>query len=273
MLSSDIAELVWVTGSLGTGPGLFDDARFLAADSDGNAYVAEFETNGPTRVQVFNPEGEFVRQWYTERESIVEGMAGTLDGQLYILQGGYVDRYNGADGSGMETMPIEDPFSTDAIAVAPDGGLVLVGSERIVRLAPDGTVVYDNEDIADVSTGSGFFNANGAAVDGSGNVFVIETFETTVFKFDYKLNLNTQLGVVGEGPGLLESWPESITTDRYGRIYVADWDGIEVFAPGGGYGGFIGLTGAIFAMAATINDELFVLERNDGKLFKLKLTQ
>src|SRR5688572_4024396 len=36
-IPSDIAELEWVIGGEGTGPGLFDDARFLAVDGDGNA--------------------------------------------------------------------------------------------------------------------------------------------------------------------------------------------------------------------------------------------
>ncbi len=43
--------------------------------------------------------------------------------------------------------------------------------------------------------------------------------------------------------------------------------------PGGGYAGFIDLTGAIFGMATNIDDELFILERNYGQLYKLKLTE
>jgi sugar lactone lactonase YvrE len=160
--------------------------------------------------------------------------------------------------------------SADAIAVGPDGGLVVVSSERILRLSSDGSPLYDNASIAESTLGGSIF-INGAAADGSGNVFVIDTFETAIFKFNSQGAFNDQLGVTGEGPGFLDAAPDAITTDRFGRIYVADWDGIEVFEPGGGYAGFIDLVGAIFGMTTTIDDELFILERNYGQLYKLKL--
>ncbi len=96
--------------------------------------------------------------------------------------------------------------SADAIAVAPDGGLVVVNSDRILRLSKDGTIVYDNPSIAGTTLGDTIF-INGAAVDGSGNVFVIDTFEVAVFKFNPSGNFADQMGVEGEGPGFLEAAP------------------------------------------------------------------
>jgi DNA-directed RNA polymerase subunit RPC12/RpoP len=61
-------------GGEGIGPGRFTDARSIAVDGEGRIYVGEYQGG---RVQVFREDGEFVTQWFADREMPLTGMAVT----------------------------------------------------------------------------------------------------------------------------------------------------------------------------------------------------
>ncbi len=267
VLASPLVDLVWAVGSEGTGPGFFDDARMVGVDATGTIYVAEY--GGPARVQVFDASGAFVEQWFSQSQAIVTAMAVSLQGSVSLLEGTRVEQYAGRGGEPIGTLPAPAGESLDALAVTPDGGLVVVNGSRIVRFDDDGQVVYDNGSIRDVLGGTIFID--GATVDGEGNVFVIETFEPGVFKFNSAGTFVDRLGGVGDGPGLFSGGPDSVAVDGRGRVFAADFDGIEVFESNGNPAGLIELRGAIFGMAVTLDDSLLVLERNGAQLFKLDL--
>ena len=70
--------------------------------------------------------------------------------------------------------------------------------------------------------GPGDLNApDGIAIDRAGNVYVADTDNDRVQKFDSNGEFITQFGGTGAGPGQFLS-PETIAVDSKGNIYVGD---------------------------------------------------
>ena len=59
-------------GSEGIGPGMFKDARSIAIDGSGKIYVGEYIGG---RIQVFDPEGNFMTQWTVDPKMPLRGLA------------------------------------------------------------------------------------------------------------------------------------------------------------------------------------------------------
>jgi hypothetical protein len=87
-------------------------------------------------------------------------------------------------------------------------------------------------------TGNGQFGPQGGqiAVDSSNNVYVADTDNSRIEKFDYNGNYLTQWGNQGSGDGQLWN-PEGIVVDSSNNVYVADYanDRIEKFDSNGNY--------------------------------------
>jgi NHL repeat len=70
--------------------------------------------------------------------------------------------------------------------------------------------------------GNGQFDqAEGVAVDGSGNVYVADTLNWRIQRFDSSGNYVSQWGGFGNGPGKFEA-PSDVAVDSSGDVYVAD---------------------------------------------------
>src|SRR5262249_31400735 len=73
------------------------------------------------------------------------------------------------------------------------------------------------------------------AVDGSGNLYILGTFNYAVFHYDGNGHLVNHFGSQGDGQGQLQA-PSAIAVDPHGQaVYVADNKGIQAFAPDGRY--------------------------------------
>src|SRR5439155_23590105 len=73
-------------------------------------------------------------------------------------------------------------------------------------------------------TGNGQFNApDGVATDGSGNVYVVDTFNNRIQKFSSTGTFLTTWGSSGTGNGQFNA-PYGVTVDGSGNVYVADTD-------------------------------------------------
>ena len=247
-------------GSEGIGPGMFTDARSIAVDSDGRIYVGEY-TGG--RIQVFDSTGKFLNQWSAgDRKTILRGLAADRKGTVYVVQGGGIERHRGETGEKLGELAYEKS-NFDDVATTADGGLVTAshgGRDDIVTFDSNGKTVQTIP--AAISSASGDSELSmRVAADGSGSIYALGRFNNAVFKFGRDGKYVNRFGGSGDQPGQLRA-PYSIAVDGFGRVYVGDMKGIQVFDANGRYLNLIKLKGMAFGMAFNDTNELFVIARD-----------
>lgn len=258
--TNSFANVLLTFGSEGIGPGMFTDARSIAVDGAGRIYVGEY-TGG--RIQVFDPAGKFVSQWTIgDRKTLIRGMAADRKGTVYVVSGGGIDRYKGETGEKLEEIKYERSGADD-VAVGADGGLVAAwhGSrDDIVTFDPNGKTLLTVP--AAISSASGDSELSmRVAVDGAGYIYALGRFNEAVFKFGRDGKFMNRFGGSGDQPGQLRA-AYSIAVDGYGRVYVGDMKGIQVFDANGRYLTLVTLKGMAFGMVFNDKNELFVVARD-----------
>ncbi len=257
--SSFAAELLKF-GSEGIGPGMFTDARSIGVDREGRIYVGEY-TGG--RIQVFDSAGKFITQWSIgDRKTLLRGLAVDRKGTVYAVHGGGIGRYAGQTGEKLGELEYERSGFDDA-AMGADGGLVAAwhsnrddivvfdGNGKLVRTIP-----------AAISSASGDSELSmRVAVDGTGNVYALGRFNNGVFKFGRDGKFINRFGSGGDQPGQLRA-PYSIAVDGYGRLYVGDIKGIQIFDANGRYLNMITQKGMAFGLVVDNDNKLFVIARD-----------
>ena len=245
-------------GSEGIGPGMFTDARSIGVDGAGRIYVGEY-TGG--RIQVFDPSGKFVTQWSIgDRKTLLRGLAVDRKSTVYAVHNGTISRYSGETG---EKLGESDRSSFDDVTAAADGGLVAAshgGHDNIVVFDSSGKVVRTIPDAISGASGNSELSMR-VAVDGSGTIYALGRFNDAVFKFGRDGKFMNRFGGQGDQPGQLRS-AYSIAVDGYGRVYVGDIKGIQVFDADGRYLAQISLKGPAFGMVFNDKNELFVIARD-----------
>ena len=243
-------------GSKGSGPGLFTDVRALAVNpSTGAMFAADYEGG---RVQSFDPAGKFIKQWTVgngKNNSIVTSMAAGHNGNIFLVSEVKVFEYD-ANGTLVKALPLPGDNFANSVAVGADG-TVVVGCDNdvIVILNPDGNVV---------NTITGAFANNGGtdeldvrvAVDGLGNIYALGTFNNAVFKFNPQGKFINRFGSEGDNQGQFRA-PDAVAVDGYGRVYVSDFKGIQVFDANGLYLTSFDPGGAVFGMAFDDQGKLY----------------
>lgn len=258
--TNSFANVLLTFGSGGIGPGMFTDARSIAVDGDGRIYVGEY-TGG--RIQVFDASGKFLTQWSIgDRKTILRGFAADRKGTVYAAHGGGIVRYGGETGERLGELEYERS-GFDDVATAPDGGLVAAwqsNRDDIVRFDPNGKVAGTIP--AAISSASGDSELSmRVAVDGSGNVYALGRFNNAIFKFGRDGKFINRFSGAGNEPGQLRA-AYSIAVDGYGRVYVGDIKGIQVFDPNGRYLTLLESKGMAFGMVFNDKNELFVIARD-----------
>jgi len=245
-------------GSQGIGPGMFNDGRSIGVDGAGRIYVGEY-TGG--RIQVFDPAGKFVTQWNIgDRKTLLRGMAVDRKGTVYAVHDGTISRYSGETG---EKLGATERASFDDVTVAADGGLVAAshgGHDNIVVFDSSGKLVRTIPDAISGASGESELSMR-VAVDGSGTIYALGRFNDGVFKFGRDGKFMNRFGGEGDQPGQLRA-AYSIAVDGYGRVYVGDIKGIQVFDADGRYLALIDLKGPAFGMVFNDKNELFVIARD-----------
>lgn len=247
-------------GSEGIGPGLFTDARSIAVDGAGRIYVGEY-TGG--RIQVFDPAGKFVSQWsFGDRKALLRGLAADRKGMVYVVSGGSVTRYQGETGEKLGELAYAQSGFDDVSAGA-DGGLVTAwhsNRDDIVTFDANGKLVRTIQ--AAISSASGDSELSmRVAVDGAGSIYALGRFNNAVFKFGRDGKYINRFGDDGDQPGQFRA-PYSIAVDGYGRVYVGDIKGIQVFDANGRYLTMLKNKGVAFGMVFNDKNELFVVARD-----------
>ena len=258
---SSFATVLLNFGSEGIGPGMFTDARSIAVDGAGRIYVGEYSGG---RVQVFDAEGKFLNQWAIgDRKTLIRGMAVDRKGTIYVAQGGAIERYRGETGEKLGQLQYERS-GFDDVSTTADGGLVTAWQSN-----RDDIVVFDANGKSVRTIPAAISSASGnselamrVAADGAGNIYALGRFNDGVFKFARDGKFVTRFGSGGDQAGQFRA-AYSIAVDGYGRVYVGDMKGIQIFDANGRYLNLIdGLKGMAFGMAFNDKNELFVIARD-----------
>jgi hypothetical protein len=258
--TNTFANVLLEFGGEGIGPGMFTDARSIAVDGAGRIYVGEYSGG---RIQVFDAAGKFINQWTIgDRKTILRGLATDRKGIVYAVHGGHVERFRGETGEKLGQLDHEQS-GFDDVTTSADGGLVTAwhsNRDDIVVFDSNGKVVRTIP--AAISSASGDSELSmRVAVDGSGSIYALGRFNNGVFKFARDGKFMNGFGGAGDQLGQLRA-PYSIAVDGYGRVYVGDMKGIQVFEADGRYLSILNLKGMAFGMVFNDNNELFVIARD-----------
>jgi len=246
------ANQVMTFGSKGIGQGMFQNARTLGVDGNGNIVVADYE-NG--RVQIFDPNGKF-KSMFTVSENgkkiniLGEGMAVSRDGKIYIANSPDVLVY---DESGQSLGKISgDLQGYRHVVIGADDTLYALSGfpeDNITRFKKDGSI--DLQIPNAISSLGSNVSTSYMAVDGLGNMYITSSSADAVFKYSPQGKFINQWGSKNSNsnhfdPGQFYD-AEGIAVDGYGRVYVSDVNTIQVFDATGKYinnfeGYIIGLT-------------------------------
>jgi len=185
-------------GEPGTLEGQLNFPKGIAVDSQGNVYVADSQNH---RIQKFDSEGTFITAWGSSGEAPGQfsepwGIAVDADDNVYVA-----DTWNHR----------LQKFTADGEFITYWGVFQDTGGEL---LNPQGM----------------FYGPRDIAIDAEGNLYVTDTGNKRVQKFDSEGNPLGQWGGGGAEPGqFLE--PVGIAVDAQGNIYVADtWNQrVQVF--------------------------------------------
>ena len=260
-------KVLFKFGSEGIGPGMFTDARSIAVDGSGNIYVGEYSGG---RIQVFDASGKFITQWTAETDTPLRGMAADRKGTVYVVQRGKVTRYEGTTGKKLGELEYSDRSGFDDVAAAADGGVVCAwtsNGDDIVRFDSGGQVVRTISKAISSASGRSELNTR-VAIDGSGNVYALGTFNSAVFKFGPDGKFVNRFGGTGEQPGQFRA-PYAIAVDGKGKVYVSDIKGVQIFDGDGRYLKVFKVQGHAAGLVFNDKNELFIVART--QVFKMSI--
>jgi ribosomal protein L7/L12/sugar lactone lactonase YvrE len=267
-----IGRLTLAFGKEGTGPGYFTSARFVSVDNNGHIYVGEDEGG---RVQVFDETGKYLAQWIAKGEVAgdiyLTGMAAGRDGAVYSVVSSQLYVYDGMNGNLLGRLDHPDGWGFDDVTMAPDGSVVAAwykNRDDIIRFNRNGQVnLLIGSAIGNVTTDSEMDMR--VAVDGMGNIYALAYFNEAVFTFSPDGHYTSRFGSQGDADGQFTS-PRAIAVDNLGRVYIADFPGIMIFASDGRYMDTLTINGAVMGITFDDQNNLYVVADEQVLRFKLK---
>lgn len=169
-------------GTLGSGPGQFNTPVGIAVDRHGDIFVSDVANH---RIQKLSPIGQSLTQWHTVGTGT--GEANTEIGYDLVL-----------DAAGNVYLSEPHPFGP--------------GNDRLQKFSPEGQLLAT---WGGSGIGPGQFNQpTGLAVDGKGNIFVVDAYNNRV----QELSPSGQFVAQWDGPGF--RFVSKIAVDAQRNMYV-----------------------------------------------------
>ncbi|MBI5749112.1 MAG: DUF1566 domain-containing protein [Nitrospinae bacterium] len=183
-------------GSQGTGDGQFSSPGGVAVDSSGNVYVLdgpdEIGSPAKNRIQKFSSDGTFITKWYAAEGRLGKGITIDSSGIIYLLE------------SDVHAHGIWK-YDSNGTFISKWSGSTHAGS-----------------DSSQVNSGDGKFGyIEAIAVDSSGNMFILDSYNSVVQKLSPDFTFITKWGSNGSGDGQF-AMPVSAGVDSSGNVYVAE---------------------------------------------------
>lgn len=243
-------------GVAGNAPGQFSFPRAVAVDAEGRVYVAD---SGNHRVQVFNPDGSFLRQWGSlckldTGEGCVGGGDGQFnepwgiavgqDGSVYVsdtwnhrLQkftndGQFVTKWGAFGSTGGELGQEKLFYGPRALAIGRDGNLYVMdtGNKRVQVFTPEGSFItqWGGGGVID----GRFDEPVGLGQDGGGNWYVADTWNRRIQMFTEAFQFVMQWPVAGWGSQSVVNKPALAVDPQRKIVYAVDPENYRVLAFG-----------------------------------------
>lgn len=216
----------WAFGSNGTGNSQFTNPNGIALDQNGNIYVTDWNNN---TVQKFTSNGSFLAQFGGGQLSTPAGLA-VWGGVVYVTDGGsghnrvdkydlsgnYLGSFSGGDGG----------FNGDtSIAFDALGNIYVTDgyNNRVQKFNSSGSFLLEwGSSYNNPGSGNGQFNHPGSInVDANNNIYVCDSGNYRIEKFDVNGNYILQWGSFGSGKGQFEVIG-GMAVDNNGHVYVGD---------------------------------------------------
>jgi YD repeat-containing protein len=228
-------EFIKLIASQGSTPGQVSAPAGLDIDAEGNLWVAD---RGNSRIQAFDPAGNFLRQFKGAGAAAFTPSAIDVDGKGTVWVGDTAnDRVQGftpygallssfgTEGSGEGQLELETTPS--GMVADPSGDLWITdpGNQRVQRWLAGEDFNFNisfQHSFGQQGSANGQFNHPAdVAIDAQRNLFVIDRENHRVQKFDGAGNFIKAFGSSGSGDGQF-NFPSAIAVDPEGDVWVAD---------------------------------------------------
>lgn len=251
-----VSTLAGTAGSAGSADGTGPAARFnapqgMAVDGAGNVYVAD---TGNSSIRKITPGGAVTTLatdavYFNAPRGVAVDGAGNVyvadsgdsaickiapDGTVTTLAGTL-----GTEGSADGPAASAGFAAPQGVAVDAAGNLYVgdTANDTIRKITPNGMVITVAGALGNVQgsadgagTAARFFDPQGVATDGAGNVYVADTYNDTIRKITQAGTVTTLAGAAGEtgsadGTGAAARFyePRGVAVDGAGNVLVADW--------------------------------------------------
>jgi hypothetical protein len=211
-------------GSEGSGDGQFNHPGDVAIDSTGDLFVLD-QDNG--RVEVFNPEGEYLRQFGSTGTAAgklrdPDGLAIDSKGDVWVADTGNsrVDEFN-AQGEYLRTVGSGQVGVDEGVAVDTHDDVWVSDTSAGDLVVFNGEGEY-LKTVGSRGSGAGQIGEpEGLAVNSYGDVWVADWSNDRVEEFDEEGDFVQQFGVAGAGESQLRQ-PYGIAAGPAGEVFVGE---------------------------------------------------